>query len=127
MSFYLHHVPGRLRLQTPQLQASKEAARTVCTTLAKLAGVTEASVNPTTGSLLIRYDQAQLAPSALWDALCRCGLVTGDDLIGGGSRVTRITRSGPQAPATEFSGRIAAIVAEKLIERAAARLIRAFI
>jgi hypothetical protein len=126
MSFYLHHVPGRLRLQTPQLKGSQEPARTVCATLAIIAGVAEASVNPTTGSLLIRYDRALLAPCALWDALCDCRLVAGDDPIGGG-RVIRITRHDPQAAQAELSGRIAAIVAEKLIACAASRLIGALI
>lgn len=121
MSFYLHHVPGRLRIQTAQPRGSDEGAHAACVTVRMLDGVADARVDPTTGSLLIRYDRQRLEPSSLWEALCECGLVAGDQPIADANGITRITRPDGQ-PAqlqTEFLGAFA----EKLLERVAVALI----
>jgi hypothetical protein len=128
MSFYLHHVPGRLRVQTAQLQGS-EAARIACGTVTTLDGVAEARVNATTGSLLILYDRQRLRPSSLWDALSECGLVAGDLPIADVNGVTRLTRTDAQRRPVrnELVDTVAGIAAEKLFERVAMALIGALI
>jgi hypothetical protein len=56
MSFYLHEVPGRLRIKTPDLKRNPGKARILQRRLNALAGVVSASVNAVTGSLLVHYD-----------------------------------------------------------------------
>jgi hypothetical protein len=128
MSFYLHHVPGRLRVQIPQLQG-RDTARVACRTVTTLDGVAEARVNATTGSLLIFYDAQRLNTSSLWDALCECGLVAGDLPIGDANGITRMTRTDAQSRSvqSEFLDAVAGIAAEKLLERVAIALIGALI
>jgi allophanate hydrolase subunit 1 len=129
MSFYLHHVPGRLRIQTPELQNSEIAARAACGTLEMLDGVANTRVNPAIGSLLVEYDRRRLKPGSLWDVLCACGLVSGAKPISDDDAVTRITRCGEKATEThsELVAAVAGIAAEKVIERVAIALIRTLI
>jgi hypothetical protein len=56
MSLYLHEVPGRLRIKTPDLKRNPKKARILQRRLNSLAGVESASVNSVTGSLLVHYD-----------------------------------------------------------------------
>lgn len=129
MSFYLHHVPGRLRIQTPELRKSKQAARAVCGTLAMMDGVADTRVNPTIGSLLVLYDHRRLKSAMLWDRLCACGLVTGATPIADDDGVTRVTQRGPQTTegGSELVSAVAGIAAEKVLERFAIALISTFI
>lgn len=128
MTFYLHHVPGRLRIQTGRLQASEEAARIACD-IGTIDGVTETRANTTTGSLVILYDPRRLAPASLWDALRERGLVSGAPPIGEGAQVTRIAiaeaLNGPSN--RNLLGAVVGLTAEKLLERCAAALIGAII
>lgn len=125
MAFYLHHVPGRLRIQTPRLQRTQEAAQDACDNVMTIEGVCEASANPITGSLLMLYDRQRLAPAQLWEALCDRGLVSGVQPIPDEGGVTRITL--PQTESTphnnEFLGAVARFAVEKLIEHFATALI----
>jgi hypothetical protein len=129
MSFYLHHVPGRLRIQTPELQKSKEAARTACGTLAMIDGVANTRVNPAIGSLLVLYDRERLNSDSLWDALRACGLVAGAKPIANDGGVTRITRRDRQTTEahSELVIAVAGIAAEKVLEQVAIALIRTLI
>jgi hypothetical protein len=129
MSFYLHHVPGRLRIQTPELKKSEEAARAACGTLAMIDGVANTRVNPTIGSLVVVYDRQRLKPASLWDALCACGLVSGAKPIADDDGVTRIVRGDTQPTEihSELVAAVAGVAAEKVIERVAIALIRTLI
>jgi Heavy metal associated domain 2 len=129
MTFYLHHVPGRLRIQTPRLQNSEEAARVACDNAMMIDGVCRARANPTIGSLLIIYDRQRLTPARLWEALCERGLVSGVQPIADEGGVTRITlpRTESTPDSDELLGAIARFAAEKLIEHFATALIGALI
>lgn len=56
MSYYLHNVPGRLRIKSPLLRRNSEAGDEVRKTLSTIQGVATVDFNPTTGSLLINYN-----------------------------------------------------------------------
>jgi len=56
MSYYLHHVPGRIRIKSPIVKGKKRVAEEVLSLLKSIAGVGTVDVNITTGSLLISYD-----------------------------------------------------------------------
>jgi hypothetical protein len=56
MNYYLHHVPGRLRVKIPGLKTSPEQVQKIRDLLDEVKGVKRASVNTITGSVLILYD-----------------------------------------------------------------------
>ncbi len=60
MSYYLHHVPGRLRVKSPAVKGKKRVADEVLSLLKGIDGVDNVDVNLTTGSLLINYDPEQV-------------------------------------------------------------------
>jgi hypothetical protein len=51
-----HHVPGRLRLWSAALKGNACAIEQVRRNFAQISGVAAASANPTTGSVLLKYD-----------------------------------------------------------------------
>jgi Heavy metal associated domain 2 len=125
---YIHHVPGRLRLQTPQLKGNRRAAQALLDEAIAIPGVLEARVSAVTGSLVITYDKRELTPAALWQSLCESGIVSGPSPIQQGMPVTR-ARIGPHiAGADKGPARLAAgIIVESLLERSAIALVGALI
>jgi hypothetical protein len=71
MSVYLHEVPGRLRIKVPELKRNPRKAHSLPRRLTGFAGVLSASINPTTGSLLVHYDPDILPSEALLSYVCR--------------------------------------------------------
>ena len=59
MSYYIHHVPGRLRIQTACLRRAECRAR-LGKMLEELAGIDSHSHNDKIGSVLIHYDTTRL-------------------------------------------------------------------
>jgi hypothetical protein len=57
----MHAVPGRLRLKIAKVRYDTDFAREVRTRLSPLAGIRSVETNPTTGSVLVRYDVQTLA------------------------------------------------------------------
>lgn len=56
MSYYIHGVPGRLRLKTPSIKSNRHAAGEIERLVSEVHGVDAIDVNLTTGSLLVNYD-----------------------------------------------------------------------
>ncbi|MGC1404889.1 MAG: HMA2 domain-containing protein [Thermodesulfobacteriota bacterium] len=56
MSYYIHSVPGRLRVKTPLVKGNQVKARDVEGLLHCCQGVDKASANPLTGSIVVNYD-----------------------------------------------------------------------
>ena len=128
MTLYIHHVPGRLRLQTPLLRGRPRAARSAYHAAVAITGVTHVRANTTTGSLLINYDRQRVTPAMLWQALCEHGVATGPLPIADGAAVTR-TELRYAAPAAEkgFFDLVAGVFLDKLLEHSAAALVGALI
>lgn len=59
MTYYVHDVPGRLRIKTPVVKNNRNAADQVENLLLTVAGVGNVSINLTTGSCLVNYDPAK--------------------------------------------------------------------
>ena len=55
--FYIHNVPGRVRIISEVIKRNPQAADEVRKLLSTLAGVCTAEVNLTTGSILVHYNQ----------------------------------------------------------------------
>lgn len=72
----LHSVPGRLRIKTDVLRRSS-AADAVRAEVIAIAGVSRATVNTVTGSLLVTYDPKCLQPEVVWTRLVKAGVVSG--------------------------------------------------
>jgi hypothetical protein len=58
MSYYIHDIPGRLRIKSPILRKNKLAATAAELLMAATNGVKTVGVNLLTGSLLINYNPA---------------------------------------------------------------------
>lgn len=59
----VHALPGRMRLRMPSLRARARALTEFATSLKRLEGVQDVTVNPVLGTALVRYDAAKLTPS----------------------------------------------------------------
>jgi len=56
MGYYLHEVPGRVRIKIPALKRNPEAARTLENLVKRASGVESVSVNTVTGSVLVQFN-----------------------------------------------------------------------
>jgi copper chaperone CopZ len=56
MSYYIHGVPGRLRVKSPHLKSNQHVASEVERLIGEVHGVDAIDVNLRTGSLLVNYD-----------------------------------------------------------------------
>ena len=56
MSYYMHNVPGRLRVKSPLLKRNPAAADDVRKALSSIQGVATVDFNLVTGSLLVNYN-----------------------------------------------------------------------
>lgn len=65
----VHHLPGRLRLRSAALKGNSSASDEARARFAIITGVTSVTANLCTGSLLVEYDPAVLAPEQVIDAL----------------------------------------------------------
>jgi hypothetical protein len=74
MGTYVHHVPGRLRVKAAGVRDGRRAAEAVARVRA-LEGTREVALNPRSGSLVVLYDSARLAPETILDALKAAGLM----------------------------------------------------
>jgi copper chaperone CopZ len=59
MSYYIHNVPGRLRVKSPLLKRNSAAVDDLRKALSTIQGIAAVDFNPTTGSLLINYNHRQ--------------------------------------------------------------------
>ncbi|HET6515041.1 MAG TPA: cation transporter [Thermodesulfovibrionales bacterium] len=56
MSYYLHNVPGRLRVKSPLLKRNSDAGEELKKALSTIQGIATVDFNPVTGSLLVNYN-----------------------------------------------------------------------
>jgi copper chaperone CopZ len=116
MATYLHALDGRIRVRLPRVRDDRRAAARLRQTLRGLDGVTTATANPLTGSVLVEYDSERCSAGAIFDAL---------DVV----PPAQPGKTGPLlTPAS--SGRrdgVRDVVAETLLQFAAERLLMAVI
>ncbi|TVR57736.1 MAG: hypothetical protein EA420_18700 [Candidatus Competibacteraceae bacterium] len=72
MSYYIHHVPGRLRIKTARLHRA-ECRTNLGRMLEELPGIASHSHNGKIGSVLIHYDTAQLSADDILYHLYKAG------------------------------------------------------
>lgn len=95
MSYYLHDVPGRLRIKTPLLKRNEQAAYAVRKALGTIQGVATVDINTITGSLLVNYNPKAVRSGEIVAELTRRGFfdperaVNNDEYVRGA-----VTRAG---------------------------------
>ncbi len=73
MGYYLHDLPGRLRITTPFMKNNQEAACAVEGLLLAVGGVASVAVNTRTGSCLVNYDPKKAKRDEILSVLVRMG------------------------------------------------------
>lgn len=68
----VHLLPGRMRLRIPSLRHSRQGVAAFCEKIAHLQGVVEASGNPRTATVLLRFDPEKLTPLQVFSAARHC-------------------------------------------------------
>ncbi|HTZ40536.1 MAG TPA: hypothetical protein VMB77_10275 [Syntrophales bacterium] len=87
MGYYLHEVPGRMRVKSPLVKNNPRAANDIKNLLSLIHGVNSTEFNLTTGSVLIYYHPGKLHRSDLLNLLTEKGYfdrskaVTNDQVI----------------------------------------------
>ncbi len=69
MAHYVHHVPGRLRIQTPALKKNISKARQLELYLNGMHGVLKSEVSIVTGSIVIKYDVGLVSSTTILNSL----------------------------------------------------------
>jgi len=69
MSFYIHHIPGRLRVKIPMIQGDEKAVGKVQALLQHFEGIRSVSANTLTGSIVVNYDTSALCSEQILAAL----------------------------------------------------------
>jgi hypothetical protein len=75
MGYYLHEVPGRLRIKIPDLKRNHESARDVQVLLKSLPGIRSSSINTVTGSIVVHYNPELINAGAIVKAFSREGYI----------------------------------------------------
>jgi copper chaperone CopZ len=73
MSYYMHNVPGRLRIKSPIIKNNKHVADELKKSLSTLHGIATVDINLITGSLLVNYNSKSVKHSDIVDILQRKG------------------------------------------------------
>lgn len=87
MSYYLHVVPGRVRVKIPLIKGEEKKAQEVERVLKELAGVVSVSVYSLTGSVVVYFDSEIVSSEDILQALQKKGyfdeskVVTSDQYI----------------------------------------------
>jgi hypothetical protein len=69
MGCYVHHVPGRLRVESPTLKVMSAEAQDILDFFSHLDGIRRVRVNPVTGSVVIHYDPDLVESGEILQAL----------------------------------------------------------
>lgn len=132
MSHYVHSVPGRLRVKAPAFKKRPENAEAASAVLGALEGIHSVEANPTTGSLLIRYDDNLLRPTRIIGALVAEGLIEHAPSLRRSSKTLQSTsavswRRLADGLSEALPDLLADLIAEKVARRAAVALVSAVI
>lgn len=69
MSYYIHQIPGRLRIKSPAVKRNQTMADAVESFLKAISGIRSVSVNTVTGSIIIHHDPQSISSETILGAL----------------------------------------------------------
>ena len=75
MAYYVHHVPGRLRVQIPALKKNVSKARQLELYLHGMHGVLKYEVSIVTGSIVTKYDVRLVSSTTILNSLRDGGFI----------------------------------------------------
>ncbi|MBI5251747.1 MAG: hypothetical protein HY912_19820 [Desulfomonile tiedjei] len=75
MAYYVHEVPGRLRIKIPNLKRNPQLAEDLQELLNSLSGINSISVNTVIGSMIVLYDPETVSSGAILTFLSREGYI----------------------------------------------------
>jgi copper chaperone CopZ len=73
MSYYMHNVPGRLRIKSPAIKKNENVAGELKKALSTMNGIATVDINLTTGSLLVNYNPKMASHKDIISILQRKG------------------------------------------------------
>lgn len=73
MSYYVHEVPGRLRIKVPSVKRNQQEAKSIQALLRRIIGVGAVSVNTITGSVVVHFDASVVTSRFILSVLSREG------------------------------------------------------
>jgi len=65
MSYYVHQVPGRLRIKSPSIKNNQREAVVVENLLQEMEGIKSTSVSTLTGSVVVNYDSRMVTDQTI--------------------------------------------------------------
>ena len=74
MRYYMHSVPGRLRMKIPAIKGHPEKAKTVEALLKDLDGILSMRANTVTGSIVVKYEPGRSLSDRIPSLLTENGL-----------------------------------------------------
>ncbi|MFQ3574014.1 MAG: HMA2 domain-containing protein, partial [Thermodesulfovibrionales bacterium] len=110
--YYIHNIPGRMRVKTPEIKNNKYKAEAVRQTLNAMVGVNVTDINILTGSILVHYDPSVTSEKKIIDRLEKTGYfnkslsVTNDEYI-----KSAATKAGNLAAKTVFGAALDTVFA----------------
>ncbi|MBF0541633.1 MAG: hypothetical protein HQK91_09330 [Nitrospirae bacterium] len=123
MKYYVHNVPGRLRIKFSELKNDEIGLTRVIERLYKHDIIESATVNSRTGSVLIAYDPASVNHDVILDLLVNEGMIDLSDVICNDKYVKdMVYRTG-----TSLSKAIAGIFIDVVLEGTPLSLLSVFI
>ncbi len=81
MSYYVHKVPGRLRVKTPLVKRNRASAKHVEGLMMQLMGVKSTAVNTATGSIVVYHCPKTISCDAILNTLENEGLFDRSKII----------------------------------------------
>ncbi|SET63764.1 hypothetical protein SAMN05216412_1117 [Nitrosospira multiformis] len=91
MAHYIHHVPGRLRVNTPLLKKNEPRARQLKSYLEGVNGILQIETSIVTGSVVIRYDRCLVNSTLILNSLYDLGYIQHTDTLSGPAHGTSVT------------------------------------
>lgn len=85
MDYYMHILPGRIRIRASKFRKSEVETFSIGTFLKTLDGVTSVKINSVVGSLLIDYDRRAISYQWILNQLAKQGFAP--DIILGGRKM----------------------------------------
>jgi hypothetical protein len=110
MSYYVHELPGRLRINIPSLKRNSAKLRKLQNFLEDFSGVDSTAANEITGSVVINYDQKHISSQQILRYLVQEGYLDVTEGI--------VSRKGMTGAVTDIGTAASRVLVGLAIERA---------
>jgi copper chaperone CopZ len=104
MRYYMHSIPGRLRVKIPAIKGHPEKAKTVQALLRDLDGIESIRANTVTGSVVVKYEPGRSLSEKIPSVLTENGLFDKTKTFGMDHAVFESSSKAGQALSKAFCG-----------------------